>query len=111
MSLHEASESVSDDGVREREERRPACCCFSYVGGDRWWWWELVAAAEADDGLAKVRRGIFAGRRVVFGDGMVAAGGLYGSSPICLVVAEEELRQVAGRGESGEWRELKVWRV
>lgn len=84
MSLHEKSES--SDGEREREERRPAFSCAE----------PLRACWLAE--LAKVRRGILAGRRVVFGDGIVAAGGLYSSSPVC------PLRRDCRVGRSGEWR-------
>ena len=92
VSLHEKSES---DGDRESEERRPggfSCTCSP------WGWWLLEAA------LVRVRRGMFAGRRMVFGDGIVAAGGLYGSSPVC------PWRRDGNVGESGERRGLS-WRV
>jgi hypothetical protein len=74
VSLHEKSES--DDSDREGEERRPcfSCACSS------------SSPAPGEDrlaGLVKVRRGIFAGRRADGVDGMVAAGGLSRSSPVC----------------------------
>lgn len=63
MSLQENSELGDDD--REREDRRPcfssdcAPSSLSECGFDR---------SAADD---KVRRGIFAGRRGAFGEGIV----------------------------------------
>jgi hypothetical protein len=74
VSLHERSELGDDD--REREERRP--CFSSDCSRSR--------AVSWDDGLpgrGRVRRGMLAGRREGFGDGMIAGEGLSSSSPIC----------------------------
>jgi hypothetical protein len=90
VSLHEKSES--GDGDREREERRS---CFSCACSPR-------SPAPGEDrlaGVVKVRRGIFAGRRVDGVDGMVAAGGLSGSSPLCPM----RWKGRKGEGEGGEW--------
>jgi hypothetical protein len=54
---------------------------------------------------------MFAGRRGVFGDGMVAAGGLLAAVRSALLFGggreEMELRFKECRGESGEWRGLR----
>jgi len=85
VSLQENSEPRGDD--REKEDRRP---CFSSDSLPS-------SAAECEFGPVagddKVRRGILAGRREGFGEGMVKIVELFCSSPICVlgqVVKEED---------------------